>query len=158
MSQYQKLGFPKFPFFEVRVLLLRNIVAAKPMVRFGCPKHQKVYQGHKKVPCEFRTRPQTTRNLAQLSQPSPNEKWKPLSPYQLLKKSKTVFWFFSYHYHQQIKWIYEIALGKKMLLFKTVGLAVWLHSHYFNMRVELSFCNSSWPIETTHDLNVINHD
>ena len=70
----QKLGFLKFPFSEVRVLLLRNIVAAKPMVRFGCPKHQKVYQGHKKVPCEFRTRPQPTRNLPQLSQPSPNKK------------------------------------------------------------------------------------
>ena len=87
----QKLGFPEFPFFEVRVLLLRNIVAAKPMVRFGCPKHQKVYQGHKKVPCEFRTRPQPTRNLPQLPQPSANKKWKPLAPHQLLKKSKNVF-------------------------------------------------------------------
>ena len=54
------------------------------MVQFGCPKHQKVYQGHKKVPCEFRTRPQTTRKFAQLTQPSPNKKWKPLAPHQLL--------------------------------------------------------------------------
>ena len=37
MSQYYKLGFPKFWFFEVRVLLLQNIVAAKPMVRYGFP-------------------------------------------------------------------------------------------------------------------------
>ena len=96
MSRYWKLGFPNFPFFEVRILLLRNIIAAKPMVRFGFPKHQKVYRGHKMVPCEFRTQPQPTRKLAQLPQPSPNEKWKPLAPHQLLKKSKNVFWFFSY--------------------------------------------------------------
>ena len=61
------------------------------MVRFGCPKHQKVHQGHKKVPCEFRTQPQPTRKFAQLSQPSSNEKWKPLTPHQLPKNQKMFF-------------------------------------------------------------------
>ena len=78
-----------FPILEVWVLLLQNIIT-KLMVQFGFPKHQRVYRGHK-IPCEFRTQPQTTRNLAQLAQPTSNKKWKPLAPHQLLKKSKNVF-------------------------------------------------------------------
>ena len=54
------------------------------MVQFGCPKHQKVYQGQK-VTCELHTRPQTTQNLAKLYQRAPNKKWQPLAPHQLPK-------------------------------------------------------------------------
>ena len=128
MSQYWKLGFPNFPFFEVRILLLRNIIAAKPMVRFGFPKHQKVYRGHKMVPCEFCTQPQATRNLPQLAQPTSNKKWKPLAPHQRLKKSKNgffsynqnlkksinVFWFFSYNFRPLIIFSRDSRLYKRV--------------------------------------------
>ena len=93
MSQYWKLGFPNFPFFEVRILLLRNIIAAKPMVRFGCPKHQKVYQGHKKVPCEFRTWPHSSPDSAQLAHCTSSKKWQPFAPHQPPKNRKTCFDF-----------------------------------------------------------------
>ena len=56
-----------FPILDVRVLLLRNIIAAKPMVQFGFPKHQKVYQGHKMVPCKFWTRTHSAPDSAQLT-------------------------------------------------------------------------------------------
>ena len=59
LSKYKEQGFPKFPFFEVWVLLLRIIVAARLL---------KVYQGHTIVPGDFFTRPQTTRKFPQLSQ------------------------------------------------------------------------------------------
>ena len=66
------------------------------MVRFGFPKHQKVYQGHKMVPCEFRIRPYLAPDLLQLPHGAPNEKWQPFAPHQPLKKTKHVFRFFSY--------------------------------------------------------------
>ena len=58
------------------------------MVRFGCPKHQKVYQGHKKVPCEFRTRPQPTRKFNTTFSTTPTHKAPELEASQQSQKNK----------------------------------------------------------------------
>ena len=102
MTKSTQLGLVDVEFFaeykNIRIIFLGLsfiiIITAKPMVQFGCPNHQKVYQGHKKVSCEFCT--QLTRNLAQLHQLSPNKKWKSLTPHQLPKNQKNIFFIFSY--------------------------------------------------------------
>ena len=82
-------GISQFFFLGLSFII---IITAKPMVQFVCPNHQKVYQGYKKVSWEFCT--QLTRNLAQLHQLFPNKKWKSLTPHQLPKNQKNIFWFF----------------------------------------------------------------
>ena len=90
------IDLTNFPDFRFLRFGFYYIVAAKPMVRFGFPKHQKMYRGRKMVPCEFRPRPHSAPDSPQLPHGASNEKWQPFAPHPPLKKSKHVFRFFSY--------------------------------------------------------------
>ena len=73
------------------------------MVRFGFPKHQKVYQSHKMVPCEFHTRP----HLAPDSTQQNKTKKQNMAFHRTLptsQKSKNVFQFLGGWRGAKAKW------------------------------------------------------